>query len=341
MVDFLSSWGESQWLIFCLIAVVTSVIIHTVFLMFAKAFSIRELENYSKSEMLQAAATTLMAIMLTVMINSALDLIGGTSTNHGVFEIAGTINCNGHTLHIERGHSAIDQAFAAIRCKIQEKASNVASIQESILSSSDTWAEFNLMNTQMSVLGIPVFRGDWVSSLYQTTENKRIINNLATVLLIGLDGQSALFEYVRANMLTIFIPVGIILRSVYFTRSVGALLISLGIGLYFIFPVLYITLDPGFIPAPLPTSNPVTVMNYCYPTMSNTISMFSNLESSGFGSTNNVALTSVSNDLSKSYISLIVHPLVVFSITMVFVRYIMSVLGGDTFEIMKMVSKVI
>lgn len=318
---------------FCILAVFTSVIIHTIFLMFAKAFSIREFENYAKSEMLQAAATGIMAVMLLFMVNSALDLSQGL--------LAGDVYCNGRSLHIERGNGAIDQAFGAIRCRMQEKASNVASIQESILSSSETWAEFNLMNTQMSVLGIPIFRGDWVSSLYQRTENKRIINNLATVLLIGLNAQSSFFEYLRTNMLTVFIPVGIILRSVYFTRSVGALLIAVGIGMYFIFPILFITLDPGFVPSPPPVISPVVVANFCYPTMANTITMLHSLESAGFGSTTNIALSTMSADLSKSYIALIVHPLVVFSITMVFVRYMMNVLGGDTFEIMKMVSKVI
>jgi hypothetical protein len=47
------------------------------------------------------------------------------------------------------------------------------------------------------------------------------------------------------------------------------------------------------------------------------------------------------NDLSKSYVSLILHPLVSLFLTLVFVRYMMTILGGDTYELTKMVSKMI
>jgi hypothetical protein len=143
-------------------------------------------------------------------------------------------------------------------------------------------------------------------------------------------------------MLHVFIPVGILLRSFYFTRGPGALFIAIGIGMYFMFPVFYVLLDPGFTPRPpSPPAAPPAGAPFCYATMTNAVSVITTLESSGLGSTSGLGLASLRNELSKSYITLLLHPLVAFFLTMVFVKYMMSVLGGDTYELTKMVTKVV
>jgi hypothetical protein len=144
-------------------------------------------------------------------------------------------------------------------------------------------------------------------------------------------------------MLHVFIPVGILLRSFYFTRSVGALFISMGIGMYFIFPIFFVLLDPGFTAAspPLETLSGPEQQVYCYPTMSTTLSMVQSIESEGGNTIANLQMDQLNSDLSKAYVSLILHPLIAFFLTMVFIKYIMTVLGGDTYELTRMVSKVV
>src|SRR5208283_5147328 len=201
--------------------------------------------------------------------------------------------------------------------------------------------EFNFLNMAASVFGVTFLKGDWVSSVYGDTETMRITNNLATVMLIGLNAQSALLEYMRVNLLNIFLPVGILLRSFYFTRGPGALLISLAIGMYFLFPVFYILLDPGFVPAPPETSTAPPAHPYCYATMSTSVSMVNTMQSAGVGTSSSLSFDEMREDLSKSYVSLMLQPLVALFLSLVFVRYMMSVLGGDAYELTKMVSKVI
>ncbi|MBU0532504.1 hypothetical protein KKB44_03350 [Candidatus Micrarchaeota archaeon] len=340
-----SNW-ESMWLPLCILAVLTSFIIYNILLMFGRAFHIRELETFAKAEMLQSAATAFMAIFLVVMVSSAMQL--------AATYIAGEIVCGEDVIRIgqidpgatdiertEQAHANMDLAFDAIRCRLQQRAQDIADIQSS-LAGIPVWNEFNAMNIGLSSFGITFFKGDWVSDLYESTETKRITNNLATVLLIGLNAQSAILMYIQANMLHVFIPLGILLRSFYFTRGVGALFISVGIGMYFIFPVFFVLLDPGFTAAPPP---PPTVTQetpaFCYATMSNTLTMLQTIEAEGTGSTGDLAMASLGEDLSKSYISLILHPLVCLFLTMVFIRYIMSVMGGDTYELTKMITKVV
>jgi len=332
---------QAAWLPLCILAVLTSMIIYTMLLMLGRALYLKELESFAKSEILQTAATAFMAIFLVVMVNSAMVLTSQF--------IAGDLTCGGEAIHIpyaqegeiEEGAAAMDAAFGAIRCRLQTRAVEVATIQGNL--AKGAWLDFNRLNMVASLFGITFFKGDWFDSFYSPAERKRITNNLATVMLIGLNAQSALLDYVKVNMLHVFIPVGILLRSFYFTRSVGALFISMGIGMYFIFPIFFVLLDPGFTAAspPLETLSGPTQQVYCYPTMSTTLSMVQSIESEGGNTIANLQMDQLNSDLSKAYVSLILHPLIAFFLTMVFIKYIMTVLGGDTYELTRMVSKVV
>ncbi|MEW6723166.1 MAG: hypothetical protein AB1324_07920 [Candidatus Micrarchaeota archaeon] len=326
-----------DWFPLSALAIMVVIIIHVAFLMIARAFSIKEFENYAKSELLQALASAVMVGSLLIMVNSALDLA------HGY--IAGEVACAGQSINIgTTNDSTMDEAFDAMRCRIQEKANKVGEIQAEVTTGAGTWAEFNLINLQASALGITFLKGDWLNDLYRKTETTRITNNLATVMLIGLNAQSAVLAYMKANMLDMFVPLGLLLRSFYFTRGLGALFISMGIGFYFIFPIFFILLDPGFTPAPPapPSADSVIPENpYCYATMSSTVSVLQTLQAGGLGTTGLLQAEEVRTELSKSYIQLMLHPLVAFFLTMVFVRYMMTVLGSDAYELMRMTSKVI
>lgn len=334
----------ATWLPLSIMAVLVSIFIHNIILMFAKAFSVKELENYATSEILQAASTAVMTIFLVVIVSSAMTVAGSM--------ITGSISCRGQTINIESTteditNQVMDKAYQAILCRIQEKAESMASIQSYILDASagtETYNNYFVSNLAMSIFGITWFQGTWIGSVYEEIEKRRIVNNLLTTLLIGLNAQMQLISYIRFNMLDIFIPLGILLRSFYFTRGPGALMIALGIGLYFIFPVFYVLLDPGFVPAPPtpPNTGGALVQQYCYPTMSTAVSVIQSINTQGStpaGAT--LSFSQLRNELGKTYMALLLHPLIAFFLTMVFVRYLMSILGADTTDMTKMITKVI
>ncbi|MCI0503206.1 hypothetical protein L0Y65_00675 [Candidatus Micrarchaeota archaeon] len=331
-ISWANSWGPLS-----LLAVTAVLLVYLSLLAVARAFSLKEFEAHAMSEILQAVSSVAMIGFLIMMVNGALDLA------HGV--IAGEVACHGQSVNIgTTNESTMDEALDSIRCRLQEKASIVAAIQNEISTSTDTVNEFNVLNLQMSAFGITFFKGDWLVSLFQTTEKKRITNNLATVILIGLNSQSVVIAYLKANALNTLIPLGILFRSFYFTRSMGALMLSLGIGMYFLFPVFYVILDPAFTPAPPPPPappDPAASQQYCYATMSGTVSMLQTLQAGGLGTTKALYQESIRNELSKSYMELMFHPLIALSLTMVFVRYLMTIFGSDASELMKMVSKVV
>ncbi|MFH1520061.1 MAG: hypothetical protein ABID61_00275 [Candidatus Micrarchaeota archaeon] len=346
--SFLQNLGvptwTGTWLPLSILAVLVSVLIHNILLMLAKAFSVKELENYATSEILQAASTGFMAISLVVIVSSAMTVAGST--------ITGSMPCFGDTINIENGpddvtNKVMDDAYRAILCRIQEKAKSMATIQSYILDAdagTSTYNNYFVSNMALSIFGITYFQGSWLGSVYEEIETRRIVNNLLTTLLIGLNAQMQLIGYIRINMLHIFIPLGVLLRSFYFTRGPGAFMIALGVGLYFIFPVFYVLMDPGFVPAPPapPNTGGTPIQQYCYPTMSTAVSVVQSVNTQGATPAgSSLSFSQLRNELGKTYIGLILHPLIAFFLTMVFVRYMMSILGADTTDMTKMITKVI
>jgi hypothetical protein len=193
--SFMGNWAN--WLPLCVMAVTAAVIFNGILLMVGRSFSIRELESYAYSEMLQAGATLFMVAFLVVMVGSAINLareyiygdlaVGGDAPCARTFHIGTTEAKTTSTAQgwkLDPG-STMDEAYDAIRCRIQTRAKAVADIQDAIANDEWAWAEFNTLNTAVSLFGITVFKGDWVGSLYKSTETKRITNNLATSLVIS------------------------------------------------------------------------------------------------------------------------------------------------------------
>lgn len=333
-----SFFGESgvewlyNWLPLTILAVITVVIIYNLFFMLARAFGLSDLEREAKSEMLQAGATALMAIFLVFFVESAVVFTGTM--------IYGDLSCEGSTISI----SSVGDAFDAIKeCRVQPKAVQISKIQHKIRNDQTSKNNMNFLNFDLSFFGITVLKGNWLGDVYKSVESRRIVNNLSTSLLISLNAQSFLLSYIKINMLNVFLPLGIILRSFKFTRGVGALFIGIAIGFYFIFPVVFVLLDPGFVALPIPETPPVQPNQYCYPTMGFATSVYNTMTTeSGVGTgMDTLTLNNLANSLSQTYLSLVLHPLVALFITLVFVRYMITILGGDAYSMMRMVSKVI
>jgi len=346
------TWNDI-WLPLTLLAVFTVFVFYLVFYMIGRSFDIPELERNSKAELLQTFATAFIAVFLVLLVNGAVGLsatvlaIGAGEDVEGGYTEEATVLlvCEEEMYSADiNSEFGMDQIIDGIRCRIKERSLQVDSAQRRATTGSDTMNLFNFRNFGISLVGIPIFQGAWDGDTFRATEERRIINNLATVMLISLNAQSFFLTYVKANMIHIFLPMGILLRSFKFTRGVGAMFISLAIGLYFVFPVIYVLLDPGFVGVEVPdeAEGGMDITEYCYPTMGTATTMYTAVQQSAasLGATG-LELASLRSALSTAYTSLIIHPLVALSLTLVIVRYIMTVLGGDPYALVKLVTKVI
>ncbi|MEM0149292.1 MAG: hypothetical protein QXW10_00125 [Candidatus Micrarchaeaceae archaeon] len=67
----------------------------------------------------------------------------------------------------------------------------------------------------------------------------RIISMLTTAI-IGIEAQAMLLKFIAATTLTVILPVGMLLRIVYFTRRLGGALMAIAIGLFCVLPLTYV-----------------------------------------------------------------------------------------------------
>jgi len=345
------TWSDI-WLPLTILAVMTVFIFYTVLYMIGRSFDIKELERNSKGEILQTLATALIAMFLVILVNGAIGLsatvlaIGAGEDIEGYTEEATVLLVCQEEMYSADINSefGMDQVIDAVKCKIKERALQVDAAQRRATTGSDTINLFNFRNFAISVVGFTLFKAEWDGHIYEATEERRIVNNLATVMLISMNAQSFFLTYVKANMIHVFLPMGILLRSFKFTRGVGALFISMAIGLYFVFPVIYILLDPGFVGVDVPEAaeEGPDITEYCYPTMGTATTMYTAVQQSAasLGATG-LELASLRDALSKAYTALVIHPFVALSITLIIIRYMMGVLGGDPYALVKLVTKVI
>jgi len=185
-------------------------------------------------------------------------------------------------------------------------------------------------------LGLPIWQGAWSDSTFAEVENYRILNQLSTDILIGLNAIILMVDFISKATIQFYLPAGLFLRSFHFTRSIGAFLIALAFGFYFVFPVVFVLTDPTLETVSL-VGAPVSPYNKCFPTFSGTASIVGEpnlMTAAKISSTKDAASV-----LSQFYISMLVHPFVVFAITIVFVRYMMYLLGGETYEVMRMLAR--
>ncbi len=70
-----------------------------------------------------------------------------------------------------------------------------------------------------------------------------VLGNIITTIvfsMLSIEVQAALLKFAGITSITILLPIGIVLRTFYFTRKLGGAIIALSIGLFCVFPLTYL-----------------------------------------------------------------------------------------------------
>ncbi len=334
-VGYLTNFLEGgSWYVICILAAFAAILLHGIILSISKGFSLKRLEATSKAEILQGLATVFFIIIIVSSVTMTEEFMIKYFLGEG-----SQISCGGESYTTD----SIKTTFDIVKCRFQENAERVANVQLHIKKYADECClnKFVSKSTMIYVFGVQVYSGSWTDLYYKETEHYRIMNNFSTSILISVNILLLILKYLSENMLTIFLPVGLFLRSFSPTRGIGAFFIATAIGFYFIFPTLFVFLDPGFVTIPpLPDPTPVTDdQRLCYPTFAGTASQ---IQASAVSSSVDMSnIRAAAKEIAKFNVYLTVHPFVVFSITLIFVRYMIYILGGEAYSIMRYVAKVI
>ncbi len=325
--EFLPTWTQTWgWLPICILAVVISVTAHTIIYIIGYSLNAARLKRYAVTEMMQAAASALMVILLVGMLVQAFDYLGSL----------GSITCGGVDM---------TSPVEADACRTGELLNKIGKQYTKVLES-DRGPEM-IYSMQITVFGIPVFIGSWmVESIYKEVETYHSIAYICVNLMIALTAKLFLLKYVAENMLAVFLPLGIILRTFHFTRGIGAFFIAMAIGFFFIYPTVTFMMDSTFMASlDAPELPDIISSGMCNIPMFGSFSFGSAAlaqYSSRSGTASQVAL---SNDLATFVASiqtaLLFNNFVALAITLTFLRYATTILGGDAAPFMGMVGRLV
>ena len=189
------------------------------------------------------------------------------------------------------------------------------------------------------LFGVPVWCGAWDLPTHQRVEQAHLLASKMTDISVSLNAQYVLAEYVQKNMLTVFLPFGLVLRIFPLTRGVGGLFIALGVGFFFVWPTFFMLTDPTFIKVNNPPDQP-RQEGICFTGFRGSSVLLSGIVTvGGTGQQSDIALASGLDLVYTMTIGTVFYPFVALALTLIFVRAMTPLLGGDMGELMKMVSR--
>jgi hypothetical protein len=152
--------------------------------------------------------------------------------------------------------------------------------------------------------------------------------------------QRHLLLFIEDNMFTFFLPLGILLRVLPYTRGAGGVIMSVALGLFLVYPLMY-AVFLGVMPRPACSVVAPVVHDYeASDTVWAALSMAFMDSSKSFmaiqGFTGNIL-----DEIRLIFISSIVFPLVNITITLTFIRSSMQFLGADVAEMGQGIIKII
>ena len=337
----LAGWGTatSPWFMLSLLAILVSGLIFGVFYSLAYAFNMMHLKRYAKTEFFNLAATAVMVIFLISIINMGNSFL--------LTEVA-----QGQAVECGEGREILDPIDLAI-CRTEERViyyDNLVSGMSNYWTSDFANYRANewFYHMSFSFFGITLLQGSWFPSVHRLVETHHVIAYKVVGILVSLNSQMFLLQYIKSNMLPVFLPLGIILRTFHFTRGIGGFLISLAIGLAIVYPVVLFFLEADPQPLPLVEEPPSMIdTGICDLPMYQGFSV-------GMGgaaiagappgagtsaATATAKVDEIAKFISDTWVRLFYNNLIAFAMALTVMRYSMLLLGGESGIFFNMISR--
>ncbi len=344
--SFQSSF-ENNWQGIAIVAIAAGIFFNALVYMAGMALEAENLKRYARAEGLQITASALIIFfavsLLYTLTNGAGQSLSALSFMGEVIGSGSVIHCNAEQVKADNYNYNIwkDYGFgrgplAAFKCKVQEK-----------ITALDT-AYSNLYNANMGpekslsicymLFGAPVWCNSWDLSQHQKVEQNHLLTSKIVGLLMPLHAQYTLAEYLQQNMLAVFLPAGLVMRIFPFTRGLGGLFIAIAVGFFFVFPTFFVLTDSSFVKS---DTQPVadTTAGMCFSGFKGAAVLQSIANSQAAATEGSLAAMNTTELLYQITIGAMFYPFVALVLTLIFVRALTPLLGGDLGELMKMVAR--
>ncbi len=216
-------WGPGGWEPVALTAVLIAFFIVAIAYMIGRAFEVRELKQWAKNEFYQAAASAILVIgliaLVDVFMGQAASIVTGVANQQG-WEIGRSGDpTEGNPFAV--AHDILDHTIDCAK-GLYRKLFVLNMLIEPV---EKTAFEVGGIDTQTFWALTPVVQ----ASHYFCSR--------LSFLLIAAYTQRHFLYFIEQTMFTVFLPLGIILRAIPYSRGAGAFLVALSIGLYIVYPV--------------------------------------------------------------------------------------------------------
>ena len=354
--DFNSYVSEQQgafqnrvdgWWQIAITAILICISFNTLVYMLGSVLESQEVKNYAKAEFMQVSASSLMIFFAVALIFTVSS--GGSNVTVAAFDFMGDLLGNGDSsvsctaatggrFILWQGDTQFGKGpIGAFKCKLQEKINAIDNAYDNVKAANMPVEE--TLSMCYYLLGIPVWCGSWDLPTHQRVEQAHLLAAKMTDISVSLHAQYVLAEYVQKNMLSVFLPFGLVLRIFPLTRGVGGLFIALGVGFFFVWPTFFMLTDPTFVQVTTPPDQP-RQEGVCFTGFRGSSVLLTGIATvGGSGQQSDIALASGMSLVYVMTIGTVFYPFVALALTLIFVRAMTPLLGGDMGELMKMVSR--
>jgi len=219
-------WIGEGWQGMAISAVLASFFLVAIAYMIAKAFNHEGLGKWVRSELYQVLANALLVVGLIALVELAVS--GASAVTADIAQAAGGLQYAGAGQYVDNPF-VLSQLFLDENIQCLKTWFLRLFIADSII---EPIEQFNVGIAGMDVVSLSMVLGPVVSALYFASHN-------VVFLLLANYFQRHLLIFIFQTMFTVFLPIGIILRTLPVTRGFGGFLISVSIGLYLVYPLSY------------------------------------------------------------------------------------------------------
>ena len=211
-------WGPGGWEPVALTAVLIAFLIVAIAYMLGRAFEVKELKQWAKSEFYQAAASAILVVGLIALVDLMMGQAGGIVANIANQQGWG-VGRTGNPFEV--AHAILDKTIECAR-NLYMTLFGINMLVEPV------------EKTAFEVGGIDT------QTFWALTPFVQLAHYFCTRLsfaLVAAYAQRHFLYFIEQTMFTIFLPLGVILRAIPYSRGAGAFLVALSIGLYIVYPV--------------------------------------------------------------------------------------------------------
>ncbi|MEM3369410.1 MAG: hypothetical protein QW783_04310 [Candidatus Micrarchaeia archaeon] len=337
--------GLSPWFVVSTIVLLIAFLGVAIFYMIAYAFQSDQFKRIAFAELMQVLASALLIAFLFGFETFETDMLTKLEGTSRTITAALVLNSSGGSVQAgalsgQIQISPFDVSLAFMRnmldcAKQQMKTEYDKAKTYSKLMTMYLGIIIELSKKKDLSLPLPnpfAFVKSWAITAAKADYN---MNELAWLSLF-LYAQIAVLKFIETSLFTLFLPIGLILRSFPPTRGAGAVLVAIAIGFYFVYPLVYTLLYVGG-PRQIEGCNlqiqlsPEMVEKSCPVNIGATESILTS-GAEDFAQLDASTLKIQAGMNSMRFMAF-VYMLISLGVTFIFIRSLSSILGADISEI--------